>query len=343
VDEGSGFEDGNVLIYDATFDVWVPGEPAVNASINYEPLEFVAAGMSGSDIVLDVDNGNNFSFSRTLLGNETLLPPSNMPEGSVLSFLANTENVSTTAPVVQARNSGRTTGNATSHPITLPSGIVAGELLLVVFSCDGTPTILPPSDWSLLGQASNGTVVTGAFLWKIAEGSDTLTITTSLLQESSHISFRISGVFVPGTVEGSSANGSSTNSNPPSHSMSLLGSRGRLWIATRSGDSTVVATAAPADYTDLQTQAANTSGGASTNTAERTITGSSETEDPGVFTSTSEQWVSWTIGIDSSGFHVLSFDGEFSSSTPVVRGESLLQIQKLGATRYIAVEGWALS
>jgi hypothetical protein len=31
VDEGSGFEDGNVLIYDATFDVWVPGEPAAGA------------------------------------------------------------------------------------------------------------------------------------------------------------------------------------------------------------------------------------------------------------------------------------------------------------------------
>jgi len=31
VDEGSGFEDGNVLIYDAAGTVWVPGEPAAGA------------------------------------------------------------------------------------------------------------------------------------------------------------------------------------------------------------------------------------------------------------------------------------------------------------------------
>jgi hypothetical protein len=31
IDEGSGFSDGDILFYDATFDVWVPGKAAAGA------------------------------------------------------------------------------------------------------------------------------------------------------------------------------------------------------------------------------------------------------------------------------------------------------------------------
>jgi len=27
IDEGSGFQDGDILVYDATVDAWVPGSP----------------------------------------------------------------------------------------------------------------------------------------------------------------------------------------------------------------------------------------------------------------------------------------------------------------------------
>lgn len=27
IDKGSGFQDGDILVYDATLDVWVPGSP----------------------------------------------------------------------------------------------------------------------------------------------------------------------------------------------------------------------------------------------------------------------------------------------------------------------------
>lgn len=199
-------------------------------------------------------------------------------------------------PTVVQRGSARTTTtNTTSHAITIPAH-QAGDMILVHFAVDGAPTVTDGSGtWNKLGQASNTTVVTGAIFWKIAtSNSETLTLTTST-EQSSHTVLVIrpdSGNTL--SIEGASANGSSSNSNPPSLTPSV-GSKDFLWIATRAGDSTVVATVAPTDFTQLQTLAAAGTGGASTNTAEREFTGT--TLDPGTFTSASEQWVSWTLAV----------------------------------------------
>lgn len=197
-------------------------------------------------------------------------------------------------PVVAARITGRTNNtNTTTHAITLPAGVVAGNLLVVVFSTDGNPTVTAQqAGWTLLSQASNGTVVTGAVFWKVATGSDALTLTTSAAEASSHASFRITGGDAP---TGTSAVATSTNTNPPSHTPPN-GTRDYLWIVTRAADSTNVATAAPTNYTNLQTQAAQGTNGASTNTAERSLNAAGT--DPGTFTSgTSIAWQSWTLAI----------------------------------------------
>lgn len=200
-------------------------------------------------------------------------------------------------PSVAATNSGRTTTtNTTSHAITLPSGIVAGNLLLVVFSVDGNPTCsantaASGTNWTKLGQSSNGSIVTGAIFWKIADGGDALTIDTSATEQSSHTSYRITGGYF---VDGTAANGSSTNSDPPNHTPSDS-TQDYLWIETRSGDSTVVATAANGSFTNLLTLAAAGTGGASSNSAERQLNASSH--DPAAFTSASEQWVSYTLAV----------------------------------------------
>lgn len=199
-------------------------------------------------------------------------------------------------PEVGSRSTGATTAvDTTSHTITLPSGIQVGDLLLVVFSVDGNPTVTvntgsSGSNWKKIGQASNSTVVTGAVFWKHAEGSDALVLTSSASEQSSHVCLRVVNA---GPPTATSANGSSTNSDPASEN--ALVADDYLWVATRSGDSTVVATAAPTNYSQLQTQAAAGTGGASTNTAERTVNGSSE--NPGTFTSNTEQWVTWTVSV----------------------------------------------
>jgi hypothetical protein len=310
-------------------------------TIDYSPLQFISAFHSAGGITLDVDNGSHFSFSRTMAGTETLLTPLNMPEGSVVTLSVNATSTSTAAPVVEARASGKRDTNGNTHEITLPSGIETNDLLLVVFSCDGGPTVSVSSGsgWNALGQRSNGTTVTGAVFWKIANNDDSLTLGTSASEQSSHVSFRISGIKKNGNVSGTDAGGSSTNSNPPSHTMPGTDLRGRLWIATRSGDAKVVATAAPSGYSELQTIAAGETEGASTNTAEKTTTGTENTEDPGTFTSATEQWVSFTIGIDTSGSHFLTFASEYVTPVPNVQGNNVVvQILRLPENKYLAVE-----
>lgn len=202
-------------------------------------------------------------------------------------------------PTVVARGSDRTsTTNTTSHPITFPSHAI-GDLLFVHLAVDGNPTVNigSGSGWTKLGQDSNSNVVTGAIYWKIAtSASESLTLSTTASEQSSHtvLVVRPTTDYAIAGISGSNANGSSTNSNPPNHAPGV-GEQNFLWIATRAGDSTVVATAAPTNYTNLQTLAAAGTGGASTNTAERQLTATSE--DPDTFTSANEQWVSWTVAV----------------------------------------------
>lgn len=194
---------------------------------------------------------------------------------------------------VATRGSGTSgTTDTTSHAITLPTGVVVGELLVVVFSVDGNPTCSTTSTgWIKVGQASDGTnAVTGAVFYKLATGSDALTVTTSAAEQSTHVSYRVVG---GGTLVSASATGSSTNSDPPSATDTVTDLH--LWIATRSGDSTAQATVAPSGYTNLATQTAGGTGGASTATAHR-FAPASASENPATFTSTTEQWVSWTLG-----------------------------------------------
>lgn len=200
-------------------------------------------------------------------------------------------------PTVQTRSSGASTAvNATSHVITMPSGITAGDLLIIVFSTDGTADVsITAGDWIKLDQET-GTGVSSAVFYKFAAGSDTATVTTGS-EQTSHIVFRISGASVPYIAQ---ANGDSTNTNPPD--LDTGTSRNYLWIATATHDSTVVASAAPTNYATLTTQAAAGTAGASTSTAERSLTASSE--NPGTFTSSTEQWTSFTIAVPSSSMGI---------------------------------------
>lgn len=196
-------------------------------------------------------------------------------------------------PKVESTSSDFNGSNSGSHAITMPSGITVGDLLIIVFSSDGAPTVsIDSGDWTKLGQLSHSTVTTQAVFYKVAEGSDTATVTTSANEQTTHIVYRISGA--SGVVTGTSTNGSSTNSNPPDHDATTAQSY--LWIATRGGDSTTVASVAPTSFTNMQTQAASGTGGASTNTAE--AFSYRQTYDPDTWTSSNEQWVSYTLAIE---------------------------------------------
>ena len=201
-------------------------------------------------------------------------------------------------PVVEDREFGSTTVNATTHSITFPAGIVAGELLLAFVSIDGTQTTADNEGrWTkIAGQQKNGSIVTGAVFAKIAEASgsaDDLTV-ISANEQASWVTFRISGH--GGLPTASMANGSSTNSNPPSHTPPY-GAQDYLWIVSRHGDGATGVTAGnqPANYSNLTGVTHANAGGASTHTAERELNASST--DPGTFTSALEQWATFTVAV----------------------------------------------
>lgn len=203
------------------------------------------------------------------------------------------------APAVLGRAGAVQGSDTIAHTITLPASIAAGERLLVIFSVDQADSLAVYPDesfsgtrWEKIGQDSNGVSVIGTAFTKVAEGSDALKLITSTPQQSSHVSLRIEAA---NRTLAAVTNGSSTNSDPPNLALSE-GSPTRevLWIASRSGDAAVVATVAPSGYANLQTQTGGASG-ASTNTAEKTAT--LDSENPGTFTSSIEQWVCFTIGV----------------------------------------------
>ncbi|HMN06227.1 MAG TPA: PKD domain-containing protein [Flavobacteriales bacterium] len=215
-------------------------------------------------------------------------------------------------PVVTATAQGAQSGSDVSnHNISIPAGEV-GDMLVTVFSSDGNVTCSTTSSgWNKLGDHShpggggNNQPVTGAIFWKMASGTtpaaDALTVNTSANERSSHITYRIKGAT---GISGTASNGSGTNSNPPNHNAT---EDSWLWIATRSGDGTVTASAAPANYTDLITEGAGNANGASTNAAVRVFGTPQASEDPGTFTSGSEQWVCWTLAIEGPAPVVTSY------------------------------------
>lgn len=185
-----------------------------------------------------------------------------------------------------SRNSG------TSHVITMPTFDV-GDLLLAMFSTDGTPTITVPGDWTLLDEESFGTAVKGGIYYKYATGSDSLTLTTSASEVSTAICYAIKYGGIPTCT---AANGDSTNPDCPSHAIT---SAKALWIAfvARDSESSINnVTAQPTGYKDFQylTPPA-TIGGA--DMAVSTIHYEGTTQNPSAYTATTEQWAAFTIAI----------------------------------------------
>lgn len=188
-------------------------------------------------------------------------------------------------PAIESRQTG-TTAFGTSHSVALPGSIVAGELLLVIFTGSKQCTFSDGSGlWTELDEESTADHASCVY-YKVATGGDALTITSTVSVVGATVAFRISDY--SGTPTLSKAEATSADANPPNHNPGI--NKPYLWIAAVCID-TIVASAAPANYSDFQT-ISNT---CSTSTAERELTAAQE--DPGVFTSASDQWIAYTISI----------------------------------------------
>lgn len=110
--------------------------------------------------------------------------------------------------------------SANPGSVTMPSGIVAGELLLVFCAGDtsGSMSQSGGSDWDRLDNGANGAVVQGAIFAKVAAGGDTLSVQFEA-NDFAAVAVRVKdhGVTDPAAdiVVGTAATGATAAPDPP--------------------------------------------------------------------------------------------------------------------------------
>lgn len=136
-------------------------------------------------------------------------------------------------PVVEATNESATTSAGTSHTINLPTGIVAGDLLLIFLGKGSVAaTIDALAGWTELldeNQARGGYV---AYRWADGTEGATIDLTSSASTKSASVAYRISGAENPATQAPEvSSVGTGTSNAPNPNSLSPAGgAKDYLWL-----------------------------------------------------------------------------------------------------------------
>ena len=210
-------------------------------------------------------------------------------------------------PAIGNTNTTNGTTATTTPVVNLPTGIVAGNLLLVLIRVAVAGAIGWPGGWTeLFDDASDASDDQTAMAWRKADGTEGATITLSSGNgKFAALSWRITGAEDP-TVQppqfATLAVGTSVNPNP-----GLLtptgGAKDYLWLAVGGweGEQTSPPGTFPANYT-LNQIGAN-SGAAAAITTNCRVAGAGQqlnaaSEDPGTYTiSVSDDWTATTVAI----------------------------------------------
>jgi hypothetical protein len=185
-------------------------------------------------------------------------------------------------PTVAARADSQTTTGNMNHTVSLPTGIVNGNKLIVAFVCDGQETPGWPAGWTQIAIRST-TGLTTECRERAADGTEgaTITVTTTAAAEAGHRSWRITGHHASSPTEGDTSSGAAGTTADPPNLIPSWGADDTLWIAVAGRDiNTATISSYPTNYTDGFTG----QNGRVISTAERQLNAASE--DPGVFTYT---------------------------------------------------------
>jgi hypothetical protein len=195
--------------------------------------------------------------------------------------------------------------SSTSHAVTLPTGISAGELLLMCFIRHDQGAITTPSGWTLLASADVDEKDSAAIFAKIASGSEgsTQTVAIDSSTRASAVTLLINGHrngVSSSEIAVSSAN-QQTNTlapDPPSLTPSW-GSAENLWLAIGFCDfGSFTFGSYPSGYAlGINTVQTGAGTGNAVSVAGKLATGTSE--DPGAFTisASARNWASFTLAI----------------------------------------------
>lgn len=211
-----------------------------------------------------------------------------------------------TFPTVQTTNETAVSTAGTSHAINLPTGIAAGDLIVILLDKGSTAaTFNSLAGWTEVVDENSANGIT---VWaRDADGSEgaTVTFTSSASTRSASISYRITGAATTAqqlpelstVATGSSTAPDATTCTPTG------GVKDYLWItffgrAGEEADDDTWATSAPTNYSNLLQKACGVAGtnlGGIIASAERTNNAASE--DAGAFTIATGSWRAYTLAI----------------------------------------------
>lgn len=211
-------------------------------------------------------------------------------------------------PPVDSVTSTVFSANSTAHNVEMPGYVEAGDLLLVLFTNDGSATVTDPDGaggWTQQTTAANGTNVRGSVWAKVADGSEggtTVNFVTSGSETAAAQVYHVLAAYWEGSLSGgvaasSGVSSTTQNPNPPSLDPAAWGTEDTTWIAYAAGGTYTSVTTYPSGFTNgLHNNGGTGTSGASVGSAR--IRSATASIDPGSFTMNARQSsVAFTIAI----------------------------------------------
>lgn len=209
-----------------------------------------------------------------------------------------------TFPVIETSQTSVYIGGNNARPITMPSGVNVGDLLIVLAVADGNPTFSWPSGWNVaVAKANSSAEVTAEVRYRIADGSEgaSISLTLGSVLKSAHIALRISGFDSGNPVAaGGSATGATASPNPPN--IAPGGSVDYLYLEMfGADDDDETSVYESTSYTQVaQIESDQSSSACMAACAYQNLNATSE--NPGVMhLGATEEWVAFTLAIPPAG------------------------------------------
>jgi hypothetical protein len=184
--------------------------------------------------------------------------------------------------------------------------------VIVLFTCDGTPTITWPAGWTevILAATAHGTATT-EIRYRDCDGSEgaTIQITTSAAEQSSHQSARLAAHGSDAPECASAAFAAGVTSNPPNLAPAG-GALDYLWLCGFGANTDAGGGAVPATYTEIDRDVLSAAGVGSCRNGWHHKAANASSENPGNVT------VSASTGA-SLAFTIAVYPVTAASYTPV--------------------------
>lgn len=214
---------------------------------------------------------------------------------------------------------------STTHNVTMPGTVAAGDLLICIIAFDGNPTLgTTPTGWTYLNAQNNGSTVKMAVYYKVADGTEdgtTVNFPTSSSEQAAAQVYRILSGQYSGVPYGfAGATGGDPDSFTPTSAR-----RFSVFVAQASDGDANAPTGSPTNYSTIDTLVSGAgANGVGMGSAYRLDFNQSTIENPDTFTF-SGTGVAITFALDHNA--VASEALYLTGISIDASGETALQVQ----------------